>query len=354
MLRVLLVGAGASFSTKDVEDGYLAALRAEPDVDCKYYALEPRLALSRDWLHKLWRARGRPADQKPTWADTVYRGSIEAFEMALRYDVDWVLVISGMYFHPDVLEMMHRARLKTAVLLTESPYEDEQQARVAALVDVVWTTERTSAQRLGAGYLGHAYDPARHHPSPPDESVPVHDVVFVGTGFEERIEQLASVNWKGIDLGLYGNWSLLGSRSKLRDFVHAGSIPNERTVALYRRARIGLNLHRTSRTYGRGVGHIRGAESINPRAFELAACGVFQIADERAELAETFGDAVPSFTPGHLEDTLRAYLLDSPARHYAAKQAREKVAPHTFAARAAQVLADLEAFDDRSLLRKGA
>jgi spore maturation protein CgeB len=370
MLRVLLVGAGASFSTKDVEDGYLGALRAEPDVDCKYYALEPRLALSRDWLHKLWRARGKDPEHKPTWADTVYRGSIEAFEMALRYDVDWVLVISGMYFHPDVLELMHRARLRTALLLTESPYEDEQQSRLAALVDVVWTTERTSVERLAlevydehgrrlrgnrqTGYLRHAYDPAKHKPAGTDESVLAHHVVFVGTGFEERIDQLAAVDWTGIDLGLYGNWSLLGSRHKLRRFVHAGPIPNERTVALYRRAKIGLNLHRSSRTYGRGVGHIRGAESINPRAYELAACGVFQIADARTELAETFDDAVPSFTPGHLEDTLRAYLLDSSARQYAARRAREQIADHTFAARAAQLLADLERFDDRSLLRKGA
>jgi len=354
MLRVLLVGAGASFSTKDVEDGYLAALRAEPDVECKYYALEPRLALSRDWLHKLWRARGKPADQRPTWPDTVYRGSIEAFEMALRYDVDWVLVISGMYFHPDVLQLMHRARLKTAVLLTESPYEDEQQARMAALVDVVWTTERTSAQRLGAGYLRHAYDPARHLPAPPDESVPAHDVVFVGTGFEERIEQLASVNWKGIDLGLYGNWSLLGSRHRVRQFVRGRPMSNARAVALYRRARIGLNLHRSSRLYGRGIDHVQGAESINPRTYELAACGVFQVSDYRAELIETFGQSVPTFGPGQLEDVLRAYLLDSPARRYAAGQAKIAVAPHTFAARAAHLLTDLESFDDRSLLRKGA
>jgi spore maturation protein CgeB len=354
-VRVLLVGAGASFSTKDVEDGYFSALRAQPGVDVKYYSLEHRLGLAREWLTKLWKARGKDPQQKPTWPDAIYRASIEAFEMALRYDVDWVLVVSGMYFHPDVLEMLHRARLRTCVLLTESPYEDEAQSRLAALVDVVWTTERSSAQRLGAGYVRHAHDPARHFfPRVPDTNIPSHDVVFVGTGFEERIDQLASVDWKGIDLGLYGNWSLLGSRHKLRQFVRGGPVSNDRAVALYRRARIGLNLHRSSRTYGRGVDHVAGAESMNPRTYELAACGVFQVSDARAELVETFGASVPTFAPGQLEDLLRAYLLDSPARRYAARQATQKVAPHTFAARAAQVLADLESFDDRSLLRKGA
>jgi len=351
-LRVLLVGAGASFSTKDVENGYLLALRAQPGVDVYYYSLEHRLSLARDWLFKLWRARGKDPDQRPTWPDTIYRASIEAFEMALRYDVHWVLVISGCYFHPDVLEMLHRARLRTSVLLTESPYEDEAQARLAGLVDVVWTTERTSAQALGAGYLRHAYDPARHASSLPiDIEVPAHDVVFVGTGFEERIDELNAVDWMGIDLGLYGNWSLLGSRAKLRDFVRGGPVNNESAVALYRRARIGLNLYRTSQTYGRGVEHVEGAQSLNPRAYELAACGVFQVSDYRAELPETFGDAVPTFRPGQLEDVLRAYLVDSPARRYAARQAKEHVASHTFAARAAQLLADLDDYDDRSLAK---
>jgi len=361
------VGAGASFSTKDVEEGYLRALRAQPQVDVKYYSLEARLGLARDWLYKLWRARGKPPDQRPSWPDVVYRGSIEAFEMALRFDVHWVVVISGMYFHPDVLELMRRARLRTGVLLTESPYEDDAQARVAALVDLVWTTERTSVDRLRlevydnqrrtwgnreTRYVRHAYDPERHTPAVDiDASVPAHDVVFVGTGFEERIEQLAAVDWDGIDLGLYGNWTLLGSRHKLRRYVRGGPISNETTAMLYRRAKIGLNLHRSSQGYGRGVAHIRGAQSINPRAYELAACGVFQIADHRDELTETFGNTVPTFVPTRLEDVVRAYLLDSPSRRYAAKQARERIKTHTFAARAAQLIADLDEYDDRSLAK---
>ena len=220
-MRILLVGAGAAFSTKDVEDGFLNALRAESGVEVFHYDLASRLTLAREWLHKLWRARGKDPEQRPTWPDTIYRGSVEAFEMALRYDVDWVLVISAMYFHPDVLGLMRRARFRTAVLFTESPYEDDKQARVADLVDLCWTTERTSTQRLGARYMRHAYDPERHVPSwaCPTAEVPAHDVVFVGTGFAERIELLAGVDWQGIDLGLYGEWSLLGSRHKLRKYV---------------------------------------------------------------------------------------------------------------------------------------
>ena len=358
-MRVLLVGAGAAWSTKDVELGYLGALRAV-GVDVRLYDLEARIGLARKWLHRLWRARGAPPEQRPSWPETIYRASVEALEMALRFEVDWVFAISAMYLHPDALGLMQRAGLRTAVLFTESPYEDEPQARVASLVDMCWTTERTSVHRLAQAnpnvrYIRHAYDPGKHRPDLPlDLELPAHDVVFVGTAFQERIDLLNAADWRHIDLGLYGNWQLLGSRAKLREFVRGGPIANESAVALYRRARIGLNLHRSSVGFGRKAPRIAGAESLNPRTYELAACGVFQVTDERAELRETFGDAIPTFPEGQLEDTLRAYLQDSSARRYSARRARGLVEPHTFAARAAQVLSDLERLDARRSLAKGA
>jgi spore maturation protein CgeB len=353
-VRILLVGAGAAHSTRDVEEGYLAALRAT-DAEVWLYDLGSRLSLAREWVHKLWRRRGRKPEDRPGWPDAIYRGSVEALEMALRFQADWVLVISGMFFHPDVLEMMRRAGLRTAVLFTESPYEDDQQELMSALADIAWTNERTSGARLRARYIRHAYDPLRHRPDMPlDLSLPAHDVIFVGSGFPERIEILKAVDWSGIDLGLYGEWGLLGPTAKLRRYVRSGPVSNETAVGLYRRARIGLNLHRSSRSYGRHSERVHYAESANPRTYELAACGLFQMSDYRAEIHELFGDAVPTITAERLEEMVRINLADSPYRHRTARAARDAVRPHTFAARAAQVLADLDAYDDRSLIAKGA
>ncbi len=154
---------------------------------------------------------------------------------------------------------------------------------------------------------------------------------------------LERVDWRGIDLGLYGNLTLLGSRHHLRRYVRtAGPIGNDRAIDLYRAARIGLNLYRSSQTYGRHTRHVYGAESMNPRAYELAACGVFQISDRRLEQDETLGDAVPTFDSDTLEDVIRLHLWDSPRRRRAIVRARERIAPHTFAARAVQLLADLD------------
>jgi hypothetical protein len=342
-MRLLLVGAGTATSTRDVEDGYAAAFR-QLGVDLKLYALEGRFALAHRWLMNQWIRRGRVPEDRPTWADTLYRAGIEALEMALRFQVDWVFVVSAMYLHPDALILMKRAGLKVAVLFTESPYEDLQQLRVAQLVDWCWTNERGSARTLRGGYLPHAYYPPLHRPEQElDPAVPSHDVVFVGTGFIERIELLGAIDWTGIDLGLYGEWGLLGSRARLRNFVRGSSVPNAEALRLYRKATIGLNLFRTSTTYGRVVPHHTAAESANLRSFELAACGLFQISQGRAEVEEIFGSAVPCFTsPEELQALLRAALDDADWRLRCAQRARELVAPHTYAARAAQVLADLE------------
>ena len=121
-----------------------------------------------------------------------------------------------------------------------------------------------------------------------------HDVVFVGTGFRERVELLAAVDWSGIDLGLYGSWDRRQMPHRLRPYVRANVIPNAHAAWLYRQSKIGLNLYRRPPEGTR-------AESMNPRAYELAACGVFQISDRRAEGVETLSYSVPTFrTPEEL------------------------------------------------------
>lgn len=347
-MRVLVVGAGASFSIKDVETGYVHALQ-EAGVDVKFYALDHRITLAHKWLNTLWKAKGKDPDERPSWSDSLYRAGIEALEMALRFNVDWVIVVSAMYLHPDVLIMMRRAGVRTAVLFTESPYDDPQQGRVAQLVDVCWTNERASVDYLRyfnpqIFYLRHAFDASRHTPiAEIDADTPSHDVVFVGSGFEERIDLLDAVDWEGIDFGLYGVWTLLPSRHRLRKYLRGGVIDNEKAAALYRQSKIGLNLHRTSHEFARGASHVQHAESMNPRAYELAACGVFQISDYRPEVTETFEWTVPTFKDAKdLRWQIVSALSYPLERKDKALQARQRVLPHTFAARAAQVLADLE------------
>jgi spore maturation protein CgeB len=80
--------------------------------------------------------------------------------------------------------------------------------------------------------------------------------------------------------------------------------------------------------------------SLNPRAYELAACGAFTISDRRAEGTALFGETVPTFTTaGELESLVRRYLADPAGRRRYAEQARVRVRGETFDARAAALIA---------------
>lgn len=348
-LRVLLVHPGASWSTADVYDGLLYGLR-QAGVWVDQYRLDTRLESAHKSLFAEWRAfrRTRPDLAKPNKADVMYRAGVGALEMALRLQVDVVLIVSATLLHPDVVVMMKRAGLLVTVVFTESPYDQEHELKIAALVDGCWTNERSSVPAFQAvnprtGYLRHAWHPDKHFVSARSVGdLPHHDVVFVGSGFAERISWFNAIDWTGIDLGLYGSWKGLGLKDQVMACVRQGPITNEYAASLYRRAKIGLNLYRTSKGWGYRARHVLHAESLSPRAYELAACGVFHLSEYRAEVREVFGDLVPTFSnPTEAAALIRLWLTDPDGRARIAQQLPATVAEASWVHRARTVVADL-------------
>ncbi len=348
-MKVLVVHPGASWSTADVWRGITDALQ-RANVEVVQYALDKRMAFSQQFLDALWRKGKRAGSDlpRPTSGDVLYHAGIGVLERALRHQVDWVLAITGQYQLPDTFQLMRRAGLRVAVVLTESPYDEQMESAIAKMATIAFTNERSSVATFSAYcptfYLPHSLDPARHRADIRDNvEVAAHDVVFVGTGFEERLMLLEAIDWDGIDLGLYGTFDLWGSRNRMRKYVRGGVIHNALTGALYRKAKIGLNLHRTSVGYGRGVEHIQYAESMNPRCYELAAAGCFFISDERAEVKEIFGDLVPTFrTPDEAEEIIQYYLAHEDERREIATRLPACVADCTFDRRVATMIEILE------------
>lgn len=366
MPRVLAVHPGASWSTADVHDGLTHGLRAW-GCEVLEYRLDGRLKVEHQRLGALHRKALRlQADvPKPTHMDTLLRASEGVVPMALLERADIVLVMSAMFFHPAAMVMLRRANTKVVLLCTESPYDVAEEARIAELitradeyagqavnpVSGVWTNERSSVAAFAAvnpraGYLPHAWHPERHGIAPTtlDAQVAAHDVVFVGTGtaFSERVELLEAIDWTGIDLGLYGSWDRLAKASPLRPFVRSGQVTNQMAAALYRRAKVNLNLYRQSKGWGKGAPRIAHAESLNPRAYELAACGAFHLSTPRAEVTEKFGDLVPTFTTaGEAEALIRQWLADDAGRAAVAARLPACVAEDSWVHRARQVIGDL-------------
>jgi hypothetical protein len=357
-VRILLVDPAADWSTRDVYVGLRDGLK-----ECGHEVIEFRsgrlLSVFARALMLEWRRQKATTPAKPTLADAAYLMSERAVTWALRHEPDWIVIISGMYFHGDALVLMDRAGLKNkAILLTESPYDFDREVRMARLCDVVWTIERTAVPALEAcgvpaRYLPHAWHPGIHQAAAPTASgAPAHDVLFVGTGFRERADLLRAVNWGGLgaDLALYGSWPLVKRRDLLRPRVRGAIIPNADAAELYRRAAINLNLFRRSMGFGKAAPQIHGAESLGPRAYELAALGAFFLSEWRAEVAERFGDLVPTFeSAAELEELVRRWLPDASGRRERAAALPAAVRGHTWVERAEQVVSDLRRAGDAGL-----
>lgn len=342
-MKLLCVHPGATFSTADVYNGMTKALkRAGHEV--QEYRLDARVEEFN--LYMRWQERrrkrltgkGTPGGIMP---HVVRMASMTLLEAALTANPHWILLFSGQFLHPDTIRLLFRMGANTALLLTESPYDDAKQAKITPFVSQVFTNERASVkllerwweqtegrphwERIGAKkvhYLPHAYDPDVHRAGfatgdltrpirIEDVQAPKHDVVFVGSGFIERQEMLAAVDWDALDVdfGLYGVWPYMGSRSRLRKYWRAGTVENEMTAALYRNAKMGLNLYRQSVGTSRNATRLKGAESLNPRALELAATATAHLSDWRPEVEEVFGGLVPTFkTPDELGQIIRSMV----------------------------------------------
>jgi spore maturation protein CgeB len=82
------------------------------------------------------------------------------------------------------------------------------------------------------------------------------------------------------------------------------------------------------------------AWSIGPRAFEIAACGAFQLCDDtRPELAEVFGDTVATYSSAEdLRNQIGYYLAHDDEREEMAWRSYCRVQGCTFEARAREIV----------------
>lgn len=324
-MKILFVWSAAEFSTFDVARGYSNALKrmGHEVFDFRTYARIKyhALALGNDPVDK------EAKDNVPLALRLASEGMVVE---ALRYRVDLVVAICGMGLHPDGLELLTRAGFPIALYFTEAPYDDKFHITYAQHIGHVFTNDRWSARAHGWGYLAHAYDPEIHRPRRSKKSV---DVLVIGTGWKERQQLLEGVDWTGINLQIRGWWMGIKKGTPLWPYYKAGPVDNERSAKLYSTAKVCINQHRFH----------ADAESLNPRAMELAACGALQVSDWRAEAADVFGDALPIYaSSATLEFQLRRLLAMTPeARQAMADEQRAKVGAgaHTFDDRAAQLMA---------------
>lgn len=187
------------------------------------------------------------------------------------------------------------------------------------------------ARTPGAGYLPHGCDPSVHRPMRSRDEFRA-NVVFVGEATPRREALLGEV----VEFGL-AVWGPGWRRTRLRDYCRGDALSVEDYVRAYAGATIALNFHREG-----ADGRVPAAAGCNARTFEIAAMGVPQVVDDRADLASLFaeGDEVAVFRePSELKPLVREILHDPRRGEAMAAAARRRVlAEHTYIHRLRRLL----------------
>lgn len=194
------------------------------------------------------------------------------------------------------------------------------------------------------GYLPAACDPAVHRPvtlRAEERDRYAAAISFAGAPYVNRRKVFARL--RDLPLRLWGpDWDrdpvLRSMAGCPRRFT------TDEMVRIFAASAINLNVH--------AAAHVDGLDPepdfVNPRTFELAACGAFQLTDWRRPLADLFAeDEIATFrTVSELRALIERYLDDAPGRARMAERARRHaLAAHTYVHRMDRVLRDTIAPD---------
>lgn len=330
-MRALVVAPGPHFSVFDVHNGLIAGLRHH-GIDTESVSLDRYLDFfSAAHVPDMDTGELKLAFKEPR--DAARASAVAALEPVLyEHWPHLVIVVSGFFLDPTKYQLMRSRGHKVVLWCTESPYEDERQAWMASLADVVIVNDPTNLDMFRAVnkntfYIPHSYDPTIHTPVGPSRES---DFCFVGTGYPSRIEWLEKCDFTGLDFALAGNWTRLADDSPLRPYVihpieHC--LENTEAVEWYRGTKASLNIYRKEAM--RGVDEQGWA--CGPREIELAACGTFFFREPRGESDELFPMLPTVGTPAEFSEELRWWLNHDDLRREAATKAQAAIADRTFA-----------------------
>jgi len=250
-----------------------------------------------------------------------------------------VLVIGGAELDVSLVEQLAQATgIPWINWFPDDLRTVDQVVRHAPAYDQVFVAGSDLAERVGAA-LGRPVDVV---PLAADPSIyrPLHskdqyraNVVFAGAATARRVALLGGLVEFGLAL-----WGPGWRRTPLRDYCR-GEVPStEEYVRAYAGASVAVNIHHTAELGGNGSNEA----FVNQRVFEVAAIGVPQIVDYRADLPHHFepgvhllafhdADGLRRGVRGVLEDPTTAAALGGAAR-------RQALSRHTYMHRLKRVL----------------
>ncbi len=251
---------------------------------------------------------------------------------------DLVLAMSQAPLSMAVLEQMRRKKVLTGMWFVENfrhltywqqmieGYDFWFVMQQAACVDAF-----KNAGASHVSYLPLAADPTLHQPmilTPEDQRELGSDVSFLGAGYRNRREILPFLLDKEWSMKLWGNeWDRAGVLTSVLQ-RNGARIDTQTSVKIFNATSVNVNLHSYT-----GGGFDPDGDSVNPRTFELASCGAFQVIDHRSLLPELFDESMMAVvrTPDELVPVVRKYLYEPELRKVMAEKSRKRVIDsHTY------------------------
>ncbi|MFC4779335.1 glycosyltransferase [Paenibacillus sp. GCM10023252] len=277
-------------------------------------------------------------------------------EQASLIRPDLMLVLNGLHVFPDNhLEQADAVRamgIRTAIWFADDPYVTGDTIKVAPHYDVILTHELSTTElyrQLGCREV-HYLPLAVHHglfkPFKVDRAYQS-DVCFIGQAFWNRVELFDAMaeRLQGKKVFIAGGlWERLTKYDRLKHAIRMGWLPVEESIKYYNGARIVVNIHRiTTAGYDNKNELNYPGRSINPRTYEISACGTLQLTDVREDLSNYYrpGYELDTFNgPEECMAKIEHYLSHEEERQrIAIRGLRRTLQDHTFIIRIQQLLA---------------
>ena len=269
-----------------------------------------------------------------------------ALAKALEFKPDLVFGVAQSPFTQDSLADFKRMNIPVAFWFVEDYQVLPYWQTFAPLYDYFFTIQRggefqqlLDQKGVRNHYLPMAADPEIHKPLNLSEAENTEfgsDLSFMGAGYPNR--RVFLQNLLNDDFKLWGTEWDMNSPLAGKLQRNGARIPADEYVKIFNASKININLHSWMES---GIVDPRG-DFVNPRTFEIAACGGFQLCDPRLELPNLFDIGREIITFDSVEDFHRKkdyYLQHPDERDRIAEAGRQRVLrEHTYLHRMQEML----------------
>ncbi len=262
---------------------------------------------------------------------------------------DLVLSLAQAPLILPMLEHLRRKRFLTAMWFVENYRHLTYWQQLAAGYDFWFVIQQepciAALKQAGAKdvrYLPMAADPSVHRPlelTQAEREEYGSDVSFVGAGYANRraiFPQLLNHEWT---FKLWGNeWDGATELSSVLQ-RNGARIDTDTCQKVFNASSVNLNLHSWA-----GAGLDPKGDFVNPRTFELAACGAFQLSDRRSLMPDLLAanEIATVSASEELPGAIARWLREPEQRLAMAASARKRVlAEHTCAHRMRDLLSQV-------------